>query len=115
MLSFSLIFYLQNCFSLILIQIFKCRFSYNPIAKRFKDLGIREDSTPSQVREYRNAVDTAIQRYISNHYPEGVACVYGRSDDSSSSVVVVCIEGHKYSPDYTWNRKWRSEWKVILK
>ena len=114
MLSFSLVFYLQNWFCLTLYEIFKCRFSYDPITKKVQDLGISEDSTPSQVKEHRNAVDKAIQSYIAIYYPEGVACVYGRSDDSGSPMVIVCIEDHKYSPSNFWNGKWRSEWKVLL-
>jgi len=89
-------------------------FSYDPITKKVQDLGISEDSTPSEVKEYRNSVDKAIQSYISIYYPEGVACVYGRSDDSSSSMVIVCIEDHKYSPSNFWNGKWRSEWKAVI-
>jgi len=89
-------------------------FSYDPITKKVQDLGISEDSTPSQVKEHRNAVDKAIQSYIAIYYPEGVACVYGRSDDSGSPMVIVCIEDHKYSPSNFWNGKWRSEWKAVI-
>jgi len=88
-------------------------FSYDPILKKVKDLGIKDDPSPSNVKEYRKEVDKAIQNYISLYYPDGVACVYGKNDDSSP-MVVVCIEDHKYSPNNFWNGKWRSEWKAVI-
>eukprot|EP00030_Apusomonadida_sp_AF-17_P000384 a174385_2496.p1 GENE.a174385_2496~~a174385_2496.p1 ORF type:complete len:292 (+),score=107.80 a174385_2496:33-878(+) len=56
---------------------------------------------------HRAALDTAIQAYCENHYPNGVASVF-----ASDNGLVVCISAAKFSPSNYWNGRWRSVWTI---
>eukprot|EP01135_Chromosphaera_perkinsii_P008083 Nk52_evm1s1128 gene=Nk52_evmTU1s1128 len=68
----------------------------------------------AQCESFRGAVDEAMFKYISNHYPKGVTTVYGDMKDESKMCITVCIEGHKYNPNNFWNGRWRSQWSVTF-
>eukprot|EP00300_Choanocystis_sp_HF-7_P025624 c27649_g1_i1.p1 GENE.c27649_g1_i1~~c27649_g1_i1.p1 ORF type:complete len:295 (-),score=70.75 c27649_g1_i1:63-908(-) len=58
---------------------------------------------------HRAALDTAIQAYVENHYPNGVGSVY-----ATDTGVVACISACKFSPGNYWNGRWRSVWAITF-
>jgi capping protein alpha len=55
----------------------------------------------------REAVDKEIQKYVSEHFPEGVNAVYYKEDK-----MTIIITANKYNPDNFWNGRWRSIYHV---
>jgi len=73
-----------------------------------------EDGAGEDASEvWRAALESTINEYLKEHYPAGVATVYGKCE-GSDVLLTACIEDHKYSPENFWNGKWRSEWKVSI-
>lgn len=43
------------------------------------------------------AIDTAVQSYVAEHFPTGVATTFGHTDN-----IVITIVGNKYNPRNYW-------------
>jgi len=48
----------------------------------------------------RKVIDTAVESYVVDHYPQGVFSTY--SDQQLIKVIIVC---NKYNPNNYWYRK----------
>ncbi|KAG9290306.1 hypothetical protein G9A89_007037 [Geosiphon pyriformis] len=55
----------------------------------------------------RGAIDSAIQEFVSDHYPTGVVTVYAKDQK-----VTIAIVNNKYNPENLWNGRWRSVWHI---
>ncbi|XP_076805902.1 F-actin-capping protein subunit alpha-2-like [Clavelina lepadiformis] len=87
-------------------------FKYNVSSKSASD--VQQEQVDSSVEGWRSEIENSIKDYIKNYYPNGVCTVYGNSGDGGESVIIVCIEDHKFSPENFWNGRWRSEWHVTI-
>ncbi|CAG8551039.1 11055_t:CDS:2 [Paraglomus occultum] len=68
-----------------------------------------EPYEPDEATEpLRAALETAVQNYITDHYPDGIATVYSTQD----STLTIAIVDNKYNPDNFWNGRWRSAWVI---
>lgn len=59
------------------------------------------------VEAQRAAVEAAVNEYVSDHYKEGTAAVYGKDGK-----IIVCISAAKFSPANFWNGRWISSWTI---
>lgn len=64
------------------------------------------DSPVEQNEKWRLSLDNAVNKYVLEHFPNGVSAVYLKD-----AVMTVCIVSNKYNPTNFWNGRWRSEWK----
>ncbi|KAJ3130377.1 Mismatch repair endonuclease pms2 [Nowakowskiella sp. JEL0407] len=64
----------------------------------------------SETEHCRALLDTAAQKYISEHYPDGVTSVFDIGNDSFA----IAIVDNKYNPKNFWNGRWRSLYTVKL-
>jgi len=55
----------------------------------------------------REAVDEEIQKYVKEHFAEGVNAVYYKDDK-----MTIIITANKYNPDNFWNGRWRSIYHI---
>lgn len=53
----------------------------------------------------RAAFEKQVLEYVSEHYPNGAASVYGKDGQ-----IVVCISSARFNPNNYWNGRWRSVW-----
>lgn len=83
----------------------KTKFAFDHLRKEVS--GETPASGDQSAEEYRAAFEAAVKEYIADHYPNGVATVYGKADE-----IVVCVEDHKFQPNNFWNGRWRSEWRL---
>lgn len=90
----------------------KKSFKYNFSSKAVSE--IQPENAADSAECWRRAVDSSLQDYIKNYYPNGVHTVYGKSGSSGTTTLVVCIEDHKFSPENFWNGRWRSEWNITI-
>ncbi|KDQ20809.1 hypothetical protein BOTBODRAFT_26823 [Botryobasidium botryosum FD-172 SS1] len=58
----------------------------------------------------RKSLETAASKYVSDHFPDGIACVFG--SDASASQYTIQIVANKYNPTNFWSGRWRSEYVV---
>ncbi|CAO3658677.1 unnamed protein product [Umbelopsis ramanniana] len=72
------------------------------VASDLQPLEVSED-----IESLREAIDTQVQAYVSDHYPHGVTTVHG-----SGSKVTIVIVDNKYNPSNYWNGRWRAVWEV---
>ena len=89
----------------------KKSFKYDHLRKEASE--IQPTSVDATAEPYRISLDTAVQGYAKEHYPDGVVTVYGSSSGGKIKLVV-CIEDHKFSPQNFWNGRWRSEWEATF-
>jgi capping protein alpha len=68
----------------------------------------------SSVENFRKAIDTAIQEYVSNHYPTGTAAVYSGKEGSEMKITIA-ISSCKFSPTNFWGGRWRGVWILKFK
>lgn len=61
----------------------------------------------SENDELREKVDQAIEKYVNEHYPEGVCAVY-----LDGEKMTIIITANKYNPDNFWNGRWRSLYHI---
>lgn len=85
----------------------KKSFKYDHLRKEAGE--IQPTSIDQGAEQYRSALDSALTRYIKEHFPNGVGTVYGSSQDDKITLTA-CIEDHKFSPQNFWNGRWRAEW-----
>nr|CAB3227632.1 CapZ-alpha beta-actinin I [Phallusia mammillata] len=90
----------------------KKSFVYNFSSKKVSD--VRSENVENSVEIWRSEMETAVQNYVKNFYPHGVSTVYGKSGPGGNTVLIVCIEDHKFSPENFWNGRWRSEWHITV-
>jgi len=55
----------------------------------------------------REAVDDEIQKYVKEHFAEGVNAVYYKENN-----MTIIITANKYNPDNFWNGRWRSIYHI---
>ncbi|KAH8551166.1 F-actin-capping protein subunit alpha [Umbelopsis sp. PMI_123] len=72
------------------------------VASDLQPLDVADD-----IESLREAIDTQVQAYVSDHYPHGVTTVHG-----SGSKVTIVIVDNKYNPSNYWNGRWRAVWEV---
>jgi capping protein alpha len=63
-----------------------------------------EENEEFQIRE---AVDKEIQKYVTDHFPNGVSAVYYKENK-----MTIIITANKYNPDNFWNGRWRSIYHI---
>ncbi|KAJ3029233.1 UNVERIFIED_CONTAM: F-actin-capping protein [Siphonaria sp. JEL0065] len=72
------------------------------------------DSQPyefnAEIEDHRNALESAIETYVQDHYPNGDSAVFTGENKS----LVIAIVNNKFSPTNFWNGRWISEWAVYL-
>ncbi|KAF7727837.1 F-actin-capping protein [Apophysomyces ossiformis] len=67
---------------------------------------LEDHEIEQSIEELRVAVDTEVQAYVADHYPNGVCTVYG----VNSEEIAICIVDNKYNPHNYWNGRWLSSW-----
>lgn len=67
---------------------------------------MREGTTSAM----RAAVDAAMQKYVSNHLPDGVVTTYGTAE--AGSRIVCCISALTANLENYWAGRWKSEWTL---
>jgi len=70
---------------------------------------IHSGELDSSVEPHRAAFDNAISHYVSEHYLNGTATVYGKKD-GRNFVITICISSAKFNPNNFWNGRWRAVW-----
>ncbi|KAJ3309480.1 F-actin-capping protein [Blyttiomyces sp. JEL0837] len=60
--------------------------------------------------EYRKALDDAVTKYISEHFPDGASTVYSGEDKK----LHIAIVDNKFNPNNFWNGRWTSSWTVTV-
>ncbi|KXS18288.1 F-actin capping protein, alpha subunit [Gonapodya prolifera JEL478] len=80
-------------------------FEYDHIARKAGPLenGVAE----GQDEEARSALDTALQKYVREHFPEGRSGVFVHDGE-----LVACVNSGRYSASNYWTGLWRSVWRV---
>jgi capping protein alpha len=53
----------------------------------------------------RSAFEKEVLTYVSEHYPNGAASVYGKDGQ-----IIICISSARFNPNNFWNGRWRSVW-----
>ncbi|KAJ3337044.1 hypothetical protein HDU93_001719 [Gonapodya sp. JEL0774] len=83
-------------------------FEYDHVARI---AGILEEGEKVQgeVEDARSALDGALSKYVSEHYPEGRCGVFADKDGIG---LVACISSGKYSVGNFWTGLWRSTWRL---
>eukprot|EP00118_Oscarella_pearsei_P024580 m.306350 g.306350 ORF g.306350 m.306350 type:complete len:314 (+) comp41171_c0_seq1:79-1020(+) len=89
----------------------KQSFRYDHLRKEASD--VQGASVTESAEPYRRALDDVFQKYVANHYPEGVSTVYGKQSGGQITLIA-CLEDHKFSPRNFWNGRWRSEWTLTF-
>lgn len=93
-------------------------FLYNPITQQGSDIQQAGSSfRPVKAEPLRLAIEEAIEKYCSQHYPQGSFAVHTQIDSDSSATsteYIILIEDHEFQPQNRWNGKWRSEWMVSV-
>jgi len=89
----------------------KQSFKYDPLREEASDLTAH---TPDATAEsWRSALESLWATYAKDHYNDGVAAVYGSSQNDSITLTA-CIEDHQFNPKNWWNGRWRSTWTVTF-
>ncbi|KAJ3074335.1 F-actin-capping protein [Podochytrium sp. JEL0797] len=65
----------------------------------------------ADLESHRLALESAIESYTRDHYPNGDAAVFSIEGTRS---LVVAIVNNKFNPSNFWNGRWISEWTVSL-
>ncbi|XP_003383988.1 PREDICTED: F-actin-capping protein subunit alpha-1-like [Amphimedon queenslandica] len=87
----------------------KRSFQYDHLRKDASD--VQPTSVDEAAEKFRSSLDSALQTYCKEHYPDGVVTVYGSSSGGKINLIA-CLEDHKFSPQNFWNGRWRSEWRA---
>ncbi|XP_076447700.1 F-actin-capping protein subunit alpha-2-like [Babylonia areolata] len=89
----------------------KQTFRYDHLRKEASDYSPAD--VDKRAEPWRAEVEAAMTSYVQNHYPHGVATVYGNTADGNITLIA-CIESHQFQPRNFWNGRWRSQWSVTF-
>ncbi|KAJ1570057.1 hypothetical protein HK096_003835 [Nowakowskiella sp. JEL0078] len=71
---------------------------------------VEPNAETENYRQVLASLDLAAQKYIAEHYPDGVSSVF----DLFNNTFVIAIVDNKYNPGNFWNGRWRSIWTVTV-
>ncbi|KAI9353373.1 F-actin-capping protein subunit alpha [Zopfochytrium polystomum] len=63
----------------------------------------------SETEPFREAVEAEVDRYLDDHYPDGIATVYGKPGKE----IIIAIVDNKFNPNNFWNGRWTSHWSFV--
>ncbi|KAJ3412799.1 F-actin-capping protein [Chytridiales sp. JEL 0842] len=92
----------------------KQSFTFDHVKQLISDVQTHE--TTSDFEPFREATQSAVEKYIADHYPDGASSTFVASDGRLS----ICMVNNKYNPANFWqvpplfskNGRWRSYWTV---
>ncbi|KAI9353479.1 capping protein muscle Z-line, alpha 2 [Obelidium mucronatum] len=64
----------------------------------------------AEVADHRAALESSVEAYTQDHYPNGDSAVFAGEGRS----LVIVIVNNKFNPSNFWNGRWISEWTVAL-
>ncbi|KAH7817626.1 F-actin capping protein, alpha subunit [Monocercomonoides exilis] len=88
--------------------------TYDHSTKTVTDVQPLEEESTAEHEPLRKAIDDAITKYVSDHFPDGVCSVFASDSDDGGKAIIICINSTKVNPKSMWGGQWKSTWILEL-